>query len=200
MSQGTWDSVALPYLSPAATSTLPSYREYPLRQCVMSAEACFARVGVVDSMCRRNRYFLKSDGVSARLFAANESALEEARVAASGMYGPLILFGIPEIHSYLDEESEQTVHPVMFLRIRAQREFAGAIIDELNRRFTTVVEEYVEREFVVVRAEGHLSDLLGCSQTFRRLTHPSTAVWTWLLRYEAAGTSQLQIQFKDGQQ
>ncbi|RYH63589.1 MAG: hypothetical protein EON54_07815 [Alcaligenaceae bacterium] len=187
MSQGTWDSIApsLPCSSPAATSRVPSYREYPLRQCVMSAEACFSRVGVVDSMCRRDRYFLKSDGVSARLFAANESALEEARVAASETYGPLILFGIPEIHSYLDEESEQTVHPVMFLRIRAQRAFAGAIIEELDRRFATVIEEYVEREFVVVRAEARLSDLLGCSQTLKRLTHASTAIWTWLLRYEA---------------
>ena len=186
MSQITWDSTA-PQLrsSPAATSAVPTYREYPLRQCVMSAEACFSRVGIVDSMCRRDRYFLKSDGASARLFAANESALEEARVAASEMYGPLILFGIPEIHSYLDERSEQTLHPVMFLRIRAQRSFAGAISEELDRRSATVVEEYVEREFVVVRAEACLSDLLGCSQTLKRLTHASTAIWMWLLRYEA---------------
>ena len=193
MNQSTWYSTAPPLLfsSPAATSIVPSYREYPVRQCVMSAEACFSRVGVADSMCRPDRYFLKSDGISARLFAAKESALDEARVAASEMYGPSILFEITEIHNYLDEESEQTVHPVMFLRIRAQRTFASAIIEELDRRFATVIEQYVEREFVVIRAEARLSDLLRFSQILKRSTHASTAIWTWLLRYEAVVTRSL---------
>ncbi len=87
----------------------------------------------------------------------------------------------------------------MFVRIRAQRAFAGVIIEELDRRFATVVEEYVERGFVVVRAEARLSDLLGCSKSLRRLTNASTMLWTWLLRYEAVADRSLEGRFEDSQ-
>lgn len=161
----------------------------PLRQMVTvdsQAAGNFPRQGLLDWLSRADRYRIISHGHGGQILAVSERALAEARLVLRQAYGPLVSFGIPTVHSYVDTQAETLMVPVMFLRVDAPRAHARELQQMLQERSAGLREVDLQRDRVVVRAEMELSRSLGLEREIDVLTDGSAHLLSWLVRYQAA--------------
>lgn len=159
---------------------------FPLRQMVSAhgeAQRVFARQGLLDQLSRAERYQIVSHGSGGQIYAASESALAQAQEVLRQAYGDAIRFGGVTVHSYVDEQSDQVMIPILFMRLDAPRAHAKALMGLLAERAITTQEVDMQRDRVVIRAEVPLSRLLGLERLVAALTDGAAHTMSWLLRY-----------------
>jgi hypothetical protein len=155
---------------------------YPLRQSLsVDAQklASLRENGATEWLSKPERYLLVDDGKQFILCATNEQMLEEATPLVAAALGASARFEPPRAHDGAH------LRPVMFVRIRVPRECAEQVREELLRRGARVVEEDVQGDRIVVRAEARLADLIGYTKFLREATNERAELWSWLVRYEA---------------
>jgi hypothetical protein len=161
----------------------------PLRQMVRidgDTSAGFARRGLLDWLSRAERYQIVSHGAGGQILAAGERALAEAQLVLRQAYGPLVHFGAPTVHTYVDTQAERLMVPVMFVRIDAPRVHAQALLRNLEERCAQLGEVDRQRDRVVVRADLELRHALGLEREVGELTDGAAHILSWLLRYQPA--------------
>lgn len=160
---------------------------YPLRQSLLPGAdglGVFANLGLVDWLSRPDRYLVVCEGRGGCIYAADESMLDEARQVIREAHGDKVVMRPPLIHTYVDPAIEAVVEPVMFLRIKTPDVHAPAVLRELDRRATRMLEQDHQRRDLVVRAEGRLADLMGLARAIEVITGGSAVLWNWLDRYD----------------
>jgi hypothetical protein len=136
----------------------------PLRQMVSAAgdaQIVLARQGLLDWLAKPDKYRIVRHGDGGQILAVSELALAEARSVLRQAYGPLVTFGIPTVHTYVDTQSETLMVPVTFLRIDAPRSHAQQLRGLLADRGAEIKEMDLQRQRVVIRAEMELARSLG---------------------------------------
>jgi hypothetical protein len=161
---------------------------YPLRQSLwVDAQklASLRESGAAEWLSKPERHLLVDDGKQFTLCAANEQTLDEATPPVAAALGASARFDAPRAHCAIRAHDGVRLQPVMFVRIRAPHAHAARVREELLRRGTRVVEEDVQADRIVVRAEARLADLIGYTKFLREATNESAELWSWLVRYEA---------------
>lgn len=161
----------------------------PLRQWVKpSGDAVlpFARRGLLDWLSRPEKFLIASYGEGGQILAAGEADLADAQALLRQAYGPLISFGEPTVHSYVDPATGALMVPTMFLRIAVARACAPALMQGLKDRGARLQEVEALGEQVVLRSEVRLADLIGFAQELQQLAGDAAQALCWLLRYEPA--------------
>jgi hypothetical protein len=141
---------------------------YPLRQSLsVDAQklASLRESGATEWLSKPERHLLVDDGKQFTLCAANEQALDEATPLVAAALGASARFDAPHAHCAL-------------------RAHDARVREELHRRGARVVEEDVQSDRIVVRAEARLADLIGYTKFLREATNESAELWSWLVRYE----------------
>lgn len=162
---------------------------YPLRQALLPGAAglpVFATRGPVDWLSRPERYLVVCEGRGGRIYAAGETALDEAQQVLRDAYGTQLVLRPPTVHTFPDPAGGGTFEPVMFLRLKGPRIHGAGLLGELARRRVRLIEHDVRRDELVVRAELRLADALGLGEAAARLTQGTATLWLWLSRYDAA--------------
>lgn len=162
----------------------------PVRQRVgASGEAAeaFASQALLDALCRPGKYRVVRHGQGAQILAANEFALAEAQAMLGRAYGPLVTFGEPGVHTWLDADAGTLMVPVVYLRIDAPRSHWQDLLQLLADRSAQSKQADLQRHRVVVRAEMELSRAMGVTRQIGEVTDGAAQVLSWLMRYQPAG-------------
>ena len=114
------------------------------------------------------------------LFAANEDALEEPARILREIYGDFVDLRSPRVRIIPGEPAQE---PIMAVRISARAEHAGAIVAELRRRGTRILEECFRGRVFILRAEAPLALLLGLPGAVRAITEGTADAAIRLVRY-----------------
>ena len=114
------------------------------------------------------------------LFAANEDALEQPARILREIYGDFVEVRSPRVRMIPGEPAQE---PVMAVRITARAEHASAIVGELRRRGTRILEECFRARIFIVRAEAPLALLLGLPTAVRAITGGAADPAIRLVRY-----------------
>ena len=161
----------------------------PLRQVVRAtgdALPAFARPALMEWLSRPDRYRIVGHGSGGQILAASEWALADAQLVLRQAYGPLVTFGSPAVHTYVDPREECLMVPVIFLRIDAPRVHARELQQVLAEHGAVLQEVDLQRAGVVLRAEIALSRALGLPRRIGELTDGAAHILSWLIRYERA--------------
>jgi len=119
------------------------------------------------------------------IFAANEDALEDPVRILEEAYAGGVEVRRPVVRVLPGSPVQE---PVMYVRVRARREHAGAVLQELRLRGVKIVEEAIRRREVVVRGEAPLANLLGLPTELGELTDGSASHLIRLTRYAPVAT------------
>jgi hypothetical protein len=92
------------------------------------------------------------------IFAANEDALEDPIRVLEEAYPGGVEVRRPAVR-FVDGTPVQ--EPVMYVRVRARREHAGAVLQKLRLRGVRIEEEAFRVRELVVRGEAPLANLIG---------------------------------------
>jgi hypothetical protein len=159
----------------------------PVRQMVGArgdAAQAFAGQGLLDDLGRPGKFLVARHGQGGQILAAGELALAEAQALLRSAYGPLVTFGDPNVHTYVDDKAGALMVPVMYLRIDAPRTHWQDLLQLLADRSAQSKQADLQRHRVIVRAELALSNAIGVTREIAELTDGVAQVLSWLLRYE----------------
>ena len=161
----------------------------PVRQMVGArgeAADAFAAQALLDGLGQAGKYLVARHGQGAQILAANELALADAQAMLRRAYGPLVRFGEPNVHTYLDAKAGGLMVPVVYLRIDAPRSHWQDLLQLLADRCAQSKQADLQRHRVIVRAELELSRAIGVTREIGELTDGAAHVLSWLLRYQPA--------------
>lgn len=114
------------------------------------------------------------------IFAANEDALEEPVRLLEEVYADDVEVRRPMVRYIPGEPVQQ---PMMYVRVRARREHAGAVMQKLRFRGVSIIEEAFRRREVVVRGEAPLANLIGLPTELTDLTEGTASHLIRLTHY-----------------
>ncbi|MGO4391096.1 hypothetical protein AB4Z46_07050 [Variovorax sp. M-6] len=159
---------------------------YPLRQSLTAAPetlAALRRSGLLEWLTKPECCLLVDDEDRITICAAHEDALEQAVAFIMQAHGASVKLDAPQVHGVPDHQGGGPLQPLMFVRAQVPRAHAAQALEELVRRHANVLENDLQTDCVVLRAEVRLADLLGYPVFLRELTGGTAALWIWLLRY-----------------
>ena len=114
------------------------------------------------------------------IFAANEEALDDPIRILEEFYADRVEVRRPTVRFLPGKPVQQ---PVMYVRVRARREYAGAVVQKLAQRGVKIVEEAYRRREIVVRGEAPLADLIGLPAELVDLTRGTASHLIRLTHY-----------------
>ncbi len=114
------------------------------------------------------------------IFAAHEEALSESAVLLHEAYGDFVEIRRPRVRMIPGSPPQQ---PVMAIRVRLPRRFAGQALQRLRLRGVAIVEECYRARELIVRGEAPLADLLGIGGELVDASEGTAEYWVRLSRY-----------------
>lgn len=159
---------------------------YPLRQSLAAAPetlAALRRSGLLEWLSKPECCLLVDDEDRITICAAHEDALEQAVAFIVQAHGASVKLDAPQVYGVPDRQGGRPLQPLMFVRAQVPRVQAVRALEELVRRHAIILENDLQTDCVVLRAEVRLADLLGYPAFLRELTSGTAALWIWLLRY-----------------
>ena len=175
--------------TPAGYGSLPDFERFALRQTVAMEHGPvqrFAAQPLLDYLSRAGRYRFTRIGDGAQILAISESALEEARDSLRRVYGTLLHFGTPCVHSQRDPVSGMLMEPVVFVRVELPRMHFMNVIVDLKQRGAAIQDVRLVRNSAVVRAEVNAGRWLGGESRIQQLTGGRAQLRCWITRYAPA--------------
>jgi len=168
---------------------LDTFDLLPLRQAVSldcEGRIAMASQRLLDGLSRPERFRILRHGAGGQILARNGLALAEAQGVLQQVYGGLVSFGTPRVHTVTDDATGATLVPVMRLRIDAPRACRQAVVRTLDERAAAPREIAVVRDGIVVRTESPLAALIGLERQVLERTDGAAHVLCWLARYGPA--------------
>lgn len=180
---------------PAGHGSLPdgSLERFVLRQTVAMEHGPierFAAQALLDYLSRSGRYRFARIGDGVQILAISESALKEARAALQRVYGALLHFGTPCVHSQWDPVSGMLMVPVVFLQVQLPRMHFMNVVADLKQRGAAIQEVRLVRNSAVVRAELEAGRWLGGESHIQQLTDGRAQLRCLITRHAPAAGSQ----------
>jgi len=114
------------------------------------------------------------------IFAANEDAIDGPVRILGEVYADDLVVQAPVVRLMPGDPVQQ---PVMYVRVRARREHAGAIMQKLRGRGVVIAEETFRSREVIIRGEAPLAHLLGLPAELAELTGGSATHLIRLTHY-----------------
>ena len=114
------------------------------------------------------------------IFAANEDALEDPIRILEKIYADEVEVRRPVVRCLPGEPVQQ---PMMYVRVSARREHAGAVLQTLRFREVKIIEEVIRRREVFVRGEAPLANLMGLPTELIDMTEGTASHLIRLTRY-----------------
>jgi hypothetical protein len=114
------------------------------------------------------------------VFAAHEDALSGCVRTLAEVYADRLEVREPVVRLIPGEPVQQ---PVMNVRVRARREHAAAVLQELARRDVKIDEQTLQSRELTIRGTAPMADLLGLPGVLAEITGGTATHWIWLARY-----------------
>lgn len=160
------------------------HSEFPLERLAQLASSPF-QIGFARQVVRMMEasdalaYEATNDGLLMR--GQNEDVLGKPVILLRDLYGEDLVLRPPQVR-YMSL-GNRPYEPVMMLRIRILPRYKAAVLESLDARQVSMLEEELRPTICVLRAEAPLRQLLGYGESLSKLTQGSGLYWTWLDRY-----------------
>jgi len=163
------------------------YYDYPLEQLAQAArqeaQSIFARV-TKDLAPDFKEVLLQPSAEGLRIFAANETALEEPDEVIRQMHAGEVRISEPRVRLFCDETG--AYEPVMWVRAAMSQRYTEAAIHDLISRGAEIEEADWTTSSPTVRARAPLRALMGYAKALVAMTNSTADLRMWLSHYESS--------------
>lgn len=141
----------------------------------------FFATRAVEVVPASDDYVLEPVSEGLRVRAANESALDTPAEILRETFGDELAF-LP-VGVTMQRHSGSTYEPMMFVRTEVRPSAQPGVREALRARAATILEQDIQRVYVVTRAVARLRSLLGFPAVMRKLAGDDAKLWIWLSHY-----------------